>query len=122
MAEHNDLGKKGEQLAQDYLVSKDYKIRHTNWRSERCELDIVAEKNNLLIIVEVKTRSTDYFGSPTEAVTNKKIKRIIHAAQNYISMFDLNMDTRFDVISILPDSSETYKIEHIENAFFPLVE
>jgi putative endonuclease len=117
MSEHNDLGKKGEQLAQEYHISKGYKIRHTNWRFGKCELDIVAEKDGFLVVVEVKTRSTDYFGHPTEAINHKKIRRIVYATQSYIVAYNWNMETRFDVISILPDSHGNYNIEHIENAF-----
>jgi putative endonuclease len=72
MAEHNDLGILGEQRAQAYLNSKGYRIRHVNWVIGKLELDIVAEKDDWLIVVEVKTRSTDTFEHPKEAITNRK--------------------------------------------------
>lgn len=118
MASHNDLGKEGEKRAQEHLLSKGYKIRHLNWRSGKNELDIVAEKDEMLVVVEVKTRSTDYFEHPEEAITNAKIKRIVATTHDYIQTFDLQMETRFDVISVLP-MQQDYRIEHIEDAFFP---
>ena len=117
MAEHNELGKFGEIQAQEYLISNGYKIRHTNWKSRKNELDIVAEKNNILVIIEVKTRSNDFFGLPEEFITNAKIKRIVAATQHYIEIYKINYETRFDIISVLKIPNETYKIEHIENAF-----
>ena len=119
MAAHNELGKEGEKCAQEYLVSKGYKIRHTNWRAGHCELDIVAEKENILIVVEVKTRSNNLFGNPEEFVTNTQIKHVINAANQYVRYYKINMDTRFDIISILKTPEENYNIEHIEDAFMP---
>lgn len=117
MAEHNDLGNEGEELAREYLLNKGYRIRHFNWRFNKLELDIVAEKDGLLVVVEVKTRSTDTFEHPQEAITNRKIKNIVQAAEEYIFRFNWQGETRFDVISVIPRGSE-YVIEHIEDAFF----
>ena len=117
MAEHNDIGKLGEERAQAYLSSKDYKIRHTNWKSGKLELDIVAELNNTLIVVEVKTRSTDYFEHPEEAIGLKKIKNIVNATHDYIFQFDWLGETRFDIISVIPQG-QSFRIEHIEDAFW----
>jgi len=69
MARHNDLGKEGEKQALHMLQEKGYTILETNWRHEKDEVDIIALDKNELIVVEVKTRSTDYFGDPEEAVT-----------------------------------------------------
>ncbi len=117
MAEHNDLGNIGEEMAAGYLRSKGYIIRHRNWKFEKKELDIVAEKENILVVVEVKTRSTGCFLHPQEAVTNAKIRHIIHAAETYIFQYDLMMETRFDIISVIPDKNGLFSIEHIEDAF-----
>jgi putative endonuclease len=116
MAAHNDLGKEGEEKAQAYLQAKGYKLRHTNWRNEKDELDIVAEKDGMLVVVEVKTRSTETFEHPKEAITNAKIRRIVNAAQAYIFTYDIQMETRFDVISVIP-KGQNFVIEHIEDAF-----
>lgn len=117
MAEHNVLGQEGELAARGYLEQKGYHIRHTNWVSGKNELDIVAEKNGFLVVVEVKSRSTEYFEHPKDAVTSAKIKRIVQATHDYIMQFDLGCETRFDVIAAFPQPNGGYKIEHIEDAF-----
>jgi putative endonuclease len=120
MAEHNELGSAGEEMAQAYLCSIGYEILHTNWTTGKLELDIVAKKDDLLVIVEVKTRSTETFEHPKEAITLRKIKNIVNAAHEYIFLNDWMGETRFDVISVIPDGQK-YKIEHIEDAFIPPV-
>lgn len=119
MAEHNELGKEGEKAAREYLCAKGYKIRHHNWQAlgSKNELDIVAEKDGQLIVVEVKSRSTEYFEHPKDAITNAKIRRIVQATHDYIIAFDFNGETRFDVISAFPLNEGQFKIEHIEDAF-----
>ena len=72
MARHNDTGKQGEERARAYLLSKGYKLRETNWSCGKLELDIVAERDGVLVVVEVKTRSTDLFEHPQEAVREEK--------------------------------------------------
>ena len=119
MAKHNELGKFGEEKAREYLISNGYAIRHCNWRSGKNELDIVAEKDNMLVVVEVKMRSSDFFGNPEDSITNAKMKRTISAAHDYICSQDINMETRFDIISILKNAEGHYEIEHIEDAFMP---
>ena len=79
MAEHYELGNKGEQLAVNYLINKGYKIVERNWRFQKAEIDIIATKDKILISVEVKTRSTNDFGSPQDFVTPKKIKLMVSA-------------------------------------------
>jgi len=116
MAEHNDLGNLGEERAQAYLSSKGYKVRHTNWVVGKLELDIVAEKDGWLIVVEVKTRSTETFEHPEEAITLRKIRNIVNATHEYILQFDWKGETRFDVMSVIPHGQD-FLIEHIEDAF-----
>jgi putative endonuclease len=120
MAAHNELGKIGEKYAQQYLVSKGYTIRHTNWKAGKYELDIVAEKDNLLIVAEVKTRSSEFFGRPEEFVTDAKIRRTTDAADHYMRHHNILTDIRYDIISILKTPEGNYKIEHIEDAFLPI--
>ncbi|MFV0391695.1 MAG: YraN family protein [Paludibacteraceae bacterium] len=118
MANHNTLGEIGEQRAQAYLREKGFSIKHSNWFAGKYELDIVAEKDGWLVVVEVKTRSTDTFEHPQEAITPRKIKNIVSATQEYILQFDWQGETRFDVISVIP-LGQSYRIEHIEDAFLP---
>ncbi|MBO5849951.1 MAG: YraN family protein [Paludibacteraceae bacterium] len=117
MAKHNDFGKEGELLAQDYLRANKYNILHTNWVCNKNELDIVATKDNLLVIVEVKSRSSLRFEQPKDAITNAKIKRIVQATNDYIQQFELDQEVRFDVICVVKKSDGDIAIEHIEDAF-----
>ena len=121
MAAHNDLGKEGEERAREFLQAKGYKIRHANWIpfGSKNELDIIAEKDGLLVVVEVKSRSTETFEHPKDAITTAKIRRIVRATHDYIFTFDLLMETRFDVIAVLPNRKGGFAIEHIEDAFLP---
>lgn len=118
MASHNLLGQLGECLAADYLTAQGYTIRHRNWRAGRNELDIVAEKDGTLVVAEVKTRQTDAFGQPYEAVDERKVRSLVAATDAYLQEFGLDMDVRFDVIAII-GNGERHRIEHIENAFYP---
>ena len=119
MALHNDLGNIGENRAVDYLLTKEYVNRHRNWMSGKKEIDIVAQKDNMLIIIEVKTRSTEFFEHPKEAITKSKIKNLVQAAEDYIFEFDIMLETRFDVVSVIPKGDTDFVIEHIEDAFLP---
>lgn len=117
MARHNELGKQGEQWALQFLKAKGYTILETNWRHEKEEVDIIARDKDELVIVEVKTRSTDAFGDPEEAVTPQKARRLIRAAEAYVLKHNLDIDTRFDIISILVKNGKR-TIRHITDAFY----
>ncbi|MFY1048135.1 YraN family protein [Chryseobacterium sp. GP-SGM7] len=117
MADHNDLGKEAENLAAEYLLKNGYKILVRNFRFKKNEVDIIAEKDNLIIIIEVKARSTDFFILPQEAVTKGKIKSIVLAANHFLEEFNKNQEVRFDIVSVLPDQNKNLQIEHIEDAF-----
>ena len=117
MATHNDFGKKAEDLAVDYLVKNGYKILVRNFRYQKAEIDIIAEKDNLIIVTEVKARSTDFFILPQEAVTKDKIKLIVTAANHFMEEFNKDQEVRFDIISVLPDKKGKLIIEHIKDAF-----
>lgn len=116
MAQHNELGKLGEELAVAFLIKKGYKIKAKNWRYLKAEVDIIVQKENTLIAVEVKTRTSDYFGDPQDFITKKKIKLLVMAMNEYVISKDLNVEVRFDIIAILKNKKET-KIEHLKNAF-----
>jgi len=118
MAQHNELGKEGEAAAISYLKAKGYQILHENWHFGHLELDIVAQTNDELVIVEVKTRSSGDWDSPESAVNNAKIRRIISATDCYIRFFNIDLPARFDIIS-LKRKFPGFEIEHIENAFYP---
>ena len=118
MAEKNETGSKGENLARKYLRENDFTIRHSNWRFGHKELDIIAEKNNTLHIIEVKTRTSAYWEEPKDAVVRRKQKNMIAAAEAYIIQENINFETQFDVISIVLDGDK-YALEYIPNAFIP---
>ncbi|MBQ6728861.1 MAG: YraN family protein [Bacteroidales bacterium] len=118
MAAHNDLGKLGEDLAIQYLTDKGYEILERNWHNIHKEVDIIAKDGQYLVIVEVKTRQNDEYGEPDLAVTKRKQRMLIAAANAYISRKELDMETRFDIISIVVKDSDPV-IEHIEDAFLP---
>lgn len=117
MADHNDFGKIAEDMAADYLQKKEYKILARNFRFQKTEIDIIAEKDNLIIVVEVKARSTDVFILPQEAVTKTKIRSIVLAANHYLEEFNRQNEVRFDIISVLPDENKNLTIDHIADAF-----
>ena len=118
MAEHNDLGKYGEELALKYLRNAGFQIRCTNWRFRKYEVDIIAVKDNTLVFVEVKTRSENFWGNPEEFVSRKKQKLLINAAEAYIAETGFTGNSRFDVVSMLYLKSGM-EIEHIIEAFYP---
>ncbi len=117
MAKHNQLGNRGEEEAKQFLINHGYTIREANWRFGHLELDIIAQKNNWLIVVEVKTRSTNFFEYPEEAVTLKKMKNIVKATNEYILLKKWEGDVRFDIISVIPQKGNDFQIDHIEDAF-----
>lgn len=120
MSEAYELGKRGETLAIEHLKSIGYEILDVNWFSGHLEIDIVARDGNELVIVEVKSRGNSSYEHPSEAVSNKKIRFLVNAAEAYILEKDINFDTRFDVISIIFYKGG-YQLEHFRDAFYPPV-
>ena len=118
MAKHNELGKRGEELAAQYLTEKGYEILECNWRNVHKEIDIIGKKDNVLVVVEVKTRQSEEYGEPDIAVTRQKQTRLISAANAYLFQNKLDINTRFDIISIVLKNGEPI-INHIEDAFLP---
>jgi putative endonuclease len=113
------LGKKGEEIALKYLLKKGYALYEKNWRFRHKEVDIIASDGKDLVFVEVKTRSNEWYGSPEEAVDNRKQKYLIDAAEEYITSKNLDVNVRFDIISIILKPNYQ-SIDHIEDAFYPL--
>ncbi len=116
MAQHNLIGEEGEKIAVNYLKSKGYLVHHTNWRMGHLEVDIVAEDGEELVFVEVKTRSSDDYGKPEEAVDEKKEKDLITAAGVYLESLSLEVAARFDIISIILNEEKS-SLNHFEDTF-----
>lgn len=100
MANHNDTGKKGEQLAVDYLLANGFSLLHTNWRYSHYEIDIIASHNNILHFIEVKARRSEKFGLPEESVSNKKLQNLINAAEEFLYRFPEWKRVQFDILSV----------------------
>lgn len=111
------LGRKGESEAADFLVKKNYAILEKNYRYRKAEVDLIVRQNDLLVAVEIKTRSSAAFGNPATFLKPKQQQRIVQAIDNYIQQNNLKVEVRFDVISILKKGAKL-DIEHIENAFY----
>lgn len=119
MAEHNDWGKQAEEIAAEHLISRGYVIRERNWQPMHghVEVDIITQEGNTLIFVEVKARqSSDY--DPADAVGNKKIRRLVRAAESYLRNQEFDFEYRFDIITV-SGTPDNYVIDHIEDAFLP---
>jgi putative endonuclease len=119
MAEHNITGQKGEQMAAAYLEGKGFIILETNWRFKNLEADIVAKKADMLILAEVKTRKSSYFGEPESFVTKQKQKNLIRTAHEYVERNKLDLEVRFDIVSIVLNDNTA--IRHIEDAFYAVL-
>ena len=117
MAEHNELGKLGEELAVEFLVKAGYEILERNWVFQKAEVDIIARIRDIVAIVEVKTRSSIDFGLPQEFVKPKKIQLLVKAVNEYITINELDVEVRFDIIAIHKTAKE-FVIEHLESAFY----
>ncbi len=117
-----EKGKRGEEEAVQYLAGQGYTIVERNWQMRKKEIDIICRYNNYLIFVEVKARTEGYMESPLEAITLRKQKNIIDAAALFIDRFDIDQESRFDVVSVVFNPNGTVReIEHIPSAFYPRV-
>lgn len=117
MAEHNELGKLGEELAVEFLRKEGYEILETNWIFQKAEIDIIAQKDDIIAAVEVKTRSSLEFGLPQEFVKSKKIQLLTKAINEYVISNDFDVNVRFDVISIYKNEKNV-EIDHLIDAFY----
>lgn len=116
MAQHNELGKKGEEMAVAHLLASGYEIVARNFTHQKAEVDIIARKENVLAVVEVKTRSTPDFGDPQDFVKKKQINQLVKAIDHFVNEHDLDVNVRFDIIAIIKNKAGT-KLEHLEDAF-----
>lgn len=114
------IGDEGENIAADFLINKGYSIIERKWKYMRYEIDLIAEKDGSIVFVEVKTRYSNSYGEPWEAVNKAKRKKICASADAYIQQRDIELEPRFDIISIIKSNKE-FQIEHIEEAFWPMM-
>jgi len=117
MGKHNEFGKEGEQIAVDFLLNKGFGIKYRNYRYLKSEIDIIAQKDNVLAIIEVRSRSTDFIENIAETITKKKIGLLVLGADHYVTENELDVEVRFDVITILKNK-KVFEIDHLENAFY----
>ena len=117
MAEHNQLGTDGENKAAEFLLQNGHSILARNYKHGKCEIDIISSHEGMTVFTEVKTRNTDYFGYPEEAVDKKKRKKIRRAAEEYLFENKIDTAVRFDIISIVNEDGRL-KVHHIPDAFF----
>lgn len=118
MGKHNEFGTEGEEIATNFLIEKGYTIKHKNYRYLKSEIDIIAQKGDILAIVEVRARSNDFIIPIADTITKKKIKLLVRGANQYVTSRNLDdVEVRFDIITILKNS-KVFKIEHLESAFY----
>jgi putative endonuclease len=117
----HDFGRHCEFMARTYLEQQGYLILETNWRSGHKEIDIIAKEKETLVIVEVKARKNEDFINTESAVDEKKMRNLIRAAHNYILIKNFDCETRFDIITLVLDEKGEYKLNHIKDAFLPIL-
>lgn len=120
MADHNELGRKGEEVAVGYLISKGHHIVARNWRFRGYEIDIISEVEEYIVFVEVKTRTSLLWGNPEDYVGKQRMRRMIQAAGIYLKTNAIDKPARFDVVALV-SKNQGYEIEHFEDAFLPFL-
>lgn len=118
MAKHIQTGEQGEAIALHCLLKKGYAILEKNWRYRRAEVDLIAKDGEILVFVEVKTRTSDHFGRPEAFVTERKKQFLQTAATVYMEQIGHEWEIRFDIIAVLLHPSREAEIQHFEDAFF----
>jgi len=120
MSKTQEIGQIGEELALQYLEKSDYEILEKNWRYRKAEIDLICRKDSVLIFVEVKTRTSDFFGQPEEFISRRKEELMFAAANEYMDKIDHDWEIRFDCISVLLRKDRSLKkFDHLEDIFFP---
>ena len=115
MADHNEIGARGEEIASDHLINNGYTILERNWRHRRTEIDIIAKLGEILVFIEVKTRSGDYFGEPASFADDKKMERMSTGATVYMNHINHDWEVRFDVVGVLIISPQRVEVKHYED-------
>jgi len=113
---NKEIGRKGELLAAEYLINRGYQIIQKNFRKNRKEIDIIAQINNTIVFVEVKTRLSERFGPPEDSIDDRKIENILDCANDYIQETLWKGEIRFDIITV--KSSDWSILNHIQDAFY----
>ena len=119
MAAHNELGKWGEQIAAEDLQKKGYWIMFRDWKVGHRDLDIIAKQNDVVVIVEVKTRRNNHFGDTEMTIDRQKIRNLCIASNAFIKRLRIDNEIRFDIIAITGTPEAGYTINHIEDALKP---
>ncbi len=113
------IGRRGEDLAQEFLLGEGFTIYHRNWRNGRYELDFVAERDGVLHIVEVRTRMAGSPVSPEESYTRAKFKALCRAAGYYIRLYNITIDVQFDLIAIDRNEANEFELRYIPDVMSP---
>ncbi len=116
MGDHNEFGRLGEEVAEDFLIKKGYKILRKNFYYAKAEVDIIAQKGEILAIVEVKSRSQHFVKDLKEVIHPKKIKLLVKATDYFVQENNLDVEVRFDVITVIK-TKLGFSVEHLEDAF-----
>jgi len=119
MTIQRELGEKGEKLAVAHLQDLGFEILETNWRYKRAEVDVIAMDEGVLVCIEVKSRSYEYFGPPDASISRKKEALLVDALQSYMDVINHQWEIRFDIITILYHPQSAPTIKHLPGAFFP---
>ena len=121
MSNNQIIGKRGEDKAAQFLENQGYTIIERNWRFKKAEIDIIAKIEQMLVFVEVKSKSYTYFGQPEESVSEKKEKLILDAANAYMLEIGHDWEIRFDIIAIVFNEDQSFELNHYKDAFFPSI-
>lgn len=114
---NKDIGRQGEKIAEEYLINAGYQILERNWRYSRSEVDLIAKDGHILVFIEVKTRSYDFFGTPETFVTDQKELLLHEAASVYMDEIGHVWEFRFDIIAVMLQDSGSNAITHFKDAF-----
>ncbi|WP_026473391.1 YraN family protein [Alkaliflexus imshenetskii] len=117
MADHIELGKAGEEKACDFLVSKGFRIIARNWRFRQKEVDVIAYDGDVLVVVEVRTRTSTKWEHPRESITPAKIRFLVLATDAFVQQNRIDNRIRFDVVTCMPINETEWDIDHIQHAF-----
>ncbi len=117
-AKHLELGKNGEELAIAYFLERGYTLVATNWRAGKYEIDLIVRDKKQLVVVEVKTRTSNALAEPETAVTREKQRMLIQAADIYVQRYRIPLEVRFDIVSVIIAGSR-HRVKHITDAFYP---
>ncbi|MGN0220581.1 MAG: YraN family protein [Prevotella sp.] len=119
MAAHNELGKWGEQVAAEFLMKKGYQIMFRDWKIGRRDLDIIARKDDVVVIVEVRTRRNNHFGDTEMTINRQKVRNLCIASNAFVKQLRIDNEVRFDIVAITGTPDTGYTINHMEDALRP---